>query len=580
MTIWTSYHGRSGMPSRSGYRVDHATSGAEGIERVGLEPPTPSSSTSGSPTPPASRRSAGPGIDARIPVVFITVARLADDAIEIMKQGAYDYLLKPLDSRAWRRSWTRPRIARLSRVPARVVEIPVDDDLAGDSILGTCLAMQEVYKAIGRVVQFDLPVLIRGESGTGKELVARAIHQHGSGPAALPRAHCVAVPETCSRGAVRPREGRLHRSRPPACGEVRAVQWGTLFLDEVGDMPLATQAKMLRVLQDQEFVRVGGGETIRTNVRLIAATHRDLKRWSAEGRFRPDLYHRIGAVPDRPAATPRARGGPRAPRASLLARFGREFGRHIVEIAPEAMERLRRHSWPGNIRELQNVLRQCLLRSRARSCSPTSSPNSSRMPRGREASRPRAQRGDELEAFVRRKLSAGEGGVYEETHRWVDRLLLTHGDSRTREAIRGGRHEILGIARKTLRTGCATRTLRSIAPSSPAEVARPEPLAPIARPTGDRFFPHRTNVSSGLALLDPGRRIPNPVSSPQRLRLMLRLASPGSERHAACVSRSSRCRRPSADLPRNVSRDGEKGGHWLRWPVTRISPGQQNSLTP
>ncbi len=280
------------------YHVDHATSGAEGIERVGLGPPDVVLLDLRLPDVPGLevfRRIRE--IDARIPVVFITVARSADDAIEIMKQGAYDYLLKPLDMARLEAVVDEAiRIGTLSRVPARVVQIPEDDDLAGDSILGTCLAMQEVYKAIGRVVPFDLPVLICGESGTGKELVARAIYQHGtrSGSPFL-ALNCAAIPEHLLESELFGHEkGAFTGADRRHVGKFEQCNGGTLFLDEVGDMPLATQAKVLRVLQNQEFVRVGGSEAIRTNVRLIAATHRDLKRWSAEGRFRPDLYHRIG----------------------------------------------------------------------------------------------------------------------------------------------------------------------------------------------------------------------------------------------------------------------------------------------
>ncbi len=436
------------------YRVDHATTGSEGIERVGLEPPDVvllDLRLPDLPGPEVFRKIHS--LDARIPVVFITVARSADDAIEIMKLGAYDYLLKPLDlARLEQVVDEAARIARLSRVPARVVEIPVDDDLAGDSILGTCLAMQEVYKAIGRVVPFDLPVLICGESGTGKELVARAIYQHGSRSGSPFLAlNCAAIPEHLLESELFGHEkGAFTGADRRHVGKFEQCNGGTLFLDEVGDMPLATQAKVLRVLHDQEFVRVGGGEIIRTNVRLIAATHRDLKRWSAEGRFRPDLYHRIGVYQiDLPPLRERGEDLKLLVH-HFLRRFGREFGRPIEEIAPEAMDRLRGHSWPGNVRELQNVLRQCLLRSRGPILLANFVPELEPDAAGSGGVAPSTQRGDALGAFVRRKLSAGAGGVYEETHRWVDRLLLSmaleHTGGNQRQAA-----EILGIVRKTLR---------------------------------------------------------------------------------------------------------------------------------
>jgi two-component system nitrogen regulation response regulator GlnG len=180
------------------YRVGHVTTGAEGVERARLVPPDvilldlrlPDQSGL-----EVFRRIRS--IDARIPVIFITVARSADDAIEMMKQGAYDYLLKPLDLKLLERVVDEAvRMARLMRVPARLVETPGRDDLSGDSIVGSCPAMPEVYKAIGRVTAYNLPVLICGESGTGKELVARAVYQHsersGSPFLAL---NCAAIPE-------------------------------------------------------------------------------------------------------------------------------------------------------------------------------------------------------------------------------------------------------------------------------------------------------------------------------------------------------------------------------------------------
>jgi DNA-binding NtrC family response regulator len=454
------------------YRVAHATTGAGGIERLRREPPDVVLLDLRLPDVSGlevfGRIHA---IDARIPVVFITVARSADDAIEIMKQGAYDYLLKPLDlARLEEVVDEAVRIARLSRVPARVVGAPEDDDPSGDSILGVCPAMQEVYKAIGRVVPFDLPVLICGESGTGKELVARAIYQHGarSGSPFL-ALNCAAIPENLLESELFGHEkGAFTGADRRRVGKFEQCNGGTLFLDEIGDMPMATQAKVLRVLQDQEFVRVGGSETIRTNVRMIAATHRDLKRWSAEGKFRQDLYHRISVYEiDLPPL--RERGEDLALLVShFLRRFGLEFRRPIEEIAPDAMERLRGYSWPGNVRELQNVLRQSLLRSRGQVLLAQFLPDLQldASATGSGGSTAAGRRADDVGTFVRRKLSAGERGLYDETHRWVDRLLLAmvleHTGGNQRQAA-----EILGIARKTLRDRLRDANLsihRSVAP--------------------------------------------------------------------------------------------------------------------
>src|SRR5947209_405986 len=236
-------------------------------------------------------------IDARIPVVLVTVVRSADSAIEAMRQGAYDYLLKPLDLQKLDRVVGEAlKVARLMREPAVVVGTPPDDDQPGEAIVGSCLAMQEVYKAIGRVADQTFPVLVTGESGTGKELVARAIYQHGPrAKAPFLALNCAAIPEALLESELFGHEkGSFTGAERRRIGKFEQCNDGTLFLDEIGDMPLPAQAKLLRVLQDQAFERVGGSETIRTDVRLIAASHRNLKAWSDEGKFRLDLYYRLG----------------------------------------------------------------------------------------------------------------------------------------------------------------------------------------------------------------------------------------------------------------------------------------------
>ena len=198
--------------------------------------------------------------------------------------------------------------------------------------------MGEVYKAIGRVAAQDVPVLITGESGTGKELVARAIYQHGPrAQAPFLALNCAAIPENLLESELFGHEkGAFTGADRRRIGKFEQCNGGTLFLDEIGDMPLALQAKILRLLQEQAFERVGGNETIRTDVRLIAATHRDLKAWSAEGKFRPDLYYRLGVftihLPPlaragrRPAAAGAALPAPLQPRAGRRGARGRPGG--------------------------------------------------------------------------------------------------------------------------------------------------------------------------------------------------------------------------------------------------------------
>jgi DNA-binding NtrC family response regulator len=304
-------------------------------------------------------------VDGRIPVIFITLARSADSAIEAMRQGAYDYLFKPLDLQELRRVVNEAlEVGRRMRRPAAVAETPPDPDFPG-AIVGTCPAMREVYKSIGRVAAQNLPVLITGESGTGKELVARAIYQHGPRARAPYRAlNCAAIPESLLESELFGHErGAFTGADRKRIGKFEQCNGGTLFLDEVGDMAETVQAKMLRLLQEQEFERVGGNELVRTDVRLIGATHRDLKAWSAEGKFRPDLYYRLSVVTIHLPPL-RDRGDDLSLLVQLfLRRYNIELGREVREVAPEVMNRFRSYPWPGNVRELQSVLQQALLRA-------------------------------------------------------------------------------------------------------------------------------------------------------------------------------------------------------------------------
>lgn len=304
-------------------------------------------------------------IDARIPVIFITGQGTTETAIEAMKLGAFDYLLKPLDVGRVREQVERAaEIGRLMRVPA-VVTDEVLAQAPADVIVGRSPAMQEVYKAIGLVAPQDLAVLILGDSGTGKELVARAVYQHSrraTGP--FLAINCAAIPETLLESELFGHEkGAFTGADRKRIGKFEQCSGGTLFLDEIGDMTPLTQAKILRVLQDGRFERVGGNETIRTDVRIIAATNRDLGQMVASGEFRGDLYYRLGIVTIRvPALRERADDLPLLVE-HFLKRFSPELGKKVDRISPEAMDVLRRHPWPGNIRELQSVLKQALLRA-------------------------------------------------------------------------------------------------------------------------------------------------------------------------------------------------------------------------
>jgi two-component system nitrogen regulation response regulator GlnG len=436
-----------------GVRIAVAQSGEEGLRHLAAHPPevilldVHLPDLSGLEVYQRIRRS-----DARIPVVFVTAETAADTAIEATKQGAYDYLVKPLDLAQLRRVVSQAlELARLMREPAVVAETLPDDD-RGDAIIGSCPAMREVYKAIGRVAPQTVAVLIAGASGTGKELVARAIYQHG--PRAQMPFHainCAAIPEPLLESELFGHEkGAFTGADRRRIGKFEQCSGGTLFLDEVGDMPLGMQGKILRVLQEQKFERVGGNETIQTDVRIISATHRDLKAWTAEGRFRPDLYYRLSVFT---IALP-----PLCERGDDLAmlvqhyvrRFNRELGREIREVAPEVLARLRAYSWPGNIRELQSVLKQAFLQATGSVLIPAFLPESLGDAGPPAAPAPAGAPGFLFEPFIRQHLQDGTAELYAEVHRQLDRILLplvlAFSSGNQRLAAR-----CLGIARQTFR---------------------------------------------------------------------------------------------------------------------------------
>jgi two-component system nitrogen regulation response regulator GlnG len=386
-------------------------------------------------------------IDARSPVVFITGHSTTDTAIEAMKLGAYEYLLKPLELTQLRQVVGRAlSISRLSRVPAVVDSGGPLDELA-DTIVGRCQAMQEVYKAIGRVAAQDDTVLITGESGTGKELVARAIYQHGRrSTAPFLAVNCAAIPEPLLESELFGHErGAFTGADRRRIGKFEQVNGGTLFLDEVGDMSPLTQGKMLRLLQEKQFERLGGNETFRADVRVLAATNVNLDAAVAEGRFRKDLYYRLsGFTIHLPPLRDRGDDLPLLVR-HYVRRFNRELGKDVEEVAPEAMERIRRYEWPGNVRELQSVLKQALLRAAGRVLLPEFLPSLSVGSAGGRKS------GREWEAFIDARLAAETEDLYAESLRRLERMLLTRvlrhtGGNQLRAA------KLLGITRGSLRT--------------------------------------------------------------------------------------------------------------------------------
>ncbi len=303
-------------------------------------------------------------IDATIPVIITTAASTSLAAIEATKRGAFDYFVKPLSEVDFRAIVERALEVR--RLMTEPVDLGEPDELnETDALVGHSPAMQEVYKAIGRVAQTHVTVLIEGETGTGKELVARAIYQH-SQRAAQPfmAINCAAIPETLLESEMFGHEkGAFSGADRRRIGKFEQCSGGTLFLDEISEMSPALQAKMLRVLQERQVQRVGGNETIPVDVRVIAATNRDLRGAATEARFRADLYYRLNVFNIALPALRRRRED-FAPLVNyILRRLSRELLQPVRYVAPRMLELLLGYSWPGNVRELQSVLKQAMIQA-------------------------------------------------------------------------------------------------------------------------------------------------------------------------------------------------------------------------
>lgn len=302
-------------------------------------------------------------IDPKVLVIFITGHGTSEIAIEAMKRGAFDYLLKPLDFDQLQQAVdTAIKIGRLMRAPAAVNSEETGDELS-DRLVGNGTRMQSICKQIGRIAPQDVNVLILGESGTGKELVARAIYQHSRrNQSPFLAINCAAIPETLLESELFGHEkGAFTGADRQRIGKFEQVHQGTIFLDEVGDMPLPTQAKLLRVLQDGQYQRVGGNETLTTNVRIVAATNQNLDSMIEQGKFRQDLYYRLrGVTLQLPPLRERQEDIAELSHYFVF-RFNRQLGTAIQSIAPESLDRLQNYRWPGNIRELQSVIRESLI---------------------------------------------------------------------------------------------------------------------------------------------------------------------------------------------------------------------------
>ncbi len=294
-------------------------------------------------------------------VIVMTAHGTMETAIQAMQRGAYDYLAKPFDIDEVLLLAERALAVRRLAQEVAQLKTGLQEVWEFGALIGRHSRMQEIYKAIGRIAASDVTVLLRGESGTGKELVARAIH-HYSRRAGRPfvAVSCAAIPATLLESELFGHErGAFTDAKERKLGKFELAHGGTMFLDEVGDMPPELQTKLLRALQERSFERVGGQEPIRVDVRILAATNRELEALIKEGKFRDDLYYRLNVVElQLPPLRERRRDIPLLVD-HFLAKYADDLGQRIV--APEALDRLVGYEWPGNVRELENVIQRAMV---------------------------------------------------------------------------------------------------------------------------------------------------------------------------------------------------------------------------
>ncbi len=389
-------------------------------------------------------------IDSRLPVIIITAFATTETAIEATKRGAFEYLLKPFDLFQLRELISRAvELRRIQKIPT-VFARPEGDELV-EPIVGQSPIMHEVYKAIGRVASEDVPVLILGESGTGKELVARAIFHHSKRKDKLFLAmNCAAIPDTLLESELFGHErGAYTGADRQRIGKFEQANGGTLFLDEIGDMSPTTQAKVLRLLQDQQFERIGGQQVIQTDVRIIAATNQSLDQMVSAGKFRQDLLYRLnGYTIHLPPLRDRKSDIP-----LLVDHFIRmantKMEKQVHSVSPQALQLLENYTWPGNVRELQNAIRYGVIQTIGEVLTPECLPLTVRGTFQAPVENPNLDQFDLIQ-FVRGLLASGTPDIYRRVLHEVDRVVLAQILEFTKDN-QVHASQLLGISRTTLR---------------------------------------------------------------------------------------------------------------------------------
>lgn len=300
----------------------------------------------------------------KIQFIIMTGFASIETAIEAIRLGVFDYLLKPVNPRELSMALQRLETYETLRIENSYLKKELTESLYQDQpIWGKCKAMQEIVKLIDRVAPTDATVLIQGESGTGKEVVAYSIFSKSTRVnQPFIKVNCAAVPEALLESEFFGHErGAFTGAVQRRIGRFEMANNGTIFLDEIAEIPLSLQVKLLRAIQQQEFERVGGGKTLKVNIRILAATNRDLKDEVRKGRFREDLYYRLNVVPI--ILPPLRERGQDIETFSdyFLKRFAHKHGKNILGFTPQARAKLAAYGWPGNVRELQNVIERAVI---------------------------------------------------------------------------------------------------------------------------------------------------------------------------------------------------------------------------
>jgi len=388
-------------------------------------------------------------INQKIPIIIMTAYGTTETAIEAMQKGAFDYVLKPFDVPKMKELIDKALSA--SRIMKTEVAFDNNKQVSGERIIGFSSPMQEIYKIIGQVAASDVTILLRGESGTGKELIARAIYSHSNRknkPFLV--INSAAIPETLLESELFGYEkGAFTDARERRIGKLEQCNGGTIFLDEIGDMPASIQTKILRVLEDKSFERLGGNKTITVDVRLITATNKNLETLIKEGQFREDLYYRLNGVTVKiPSLRERKEDTPQLAD-YFLNKYNKELKKEFTKVSPEALAVLERYDWPGNVRELENVIKKAMLFGKGNVILPEQIVITEQVIASQDKELT-AQLRDLFSQLIKQEFAAKKGTLYQNIVEEVERTLLiellklTNGNQS--DAAR-----FLGISRPTLK---------------------------------------------------------------------------------------------------------------------------------